>query len=957
MILLFLECYGVLFALCQAEEDMVYIGTGVNGSYDGKEILSVNNTILLGGLFAIHESQNGVCARSGIQSMILQDVEAMVLSIDRINKDKKLLPGITVAYEIRDTCLLPNHALEQSLSFLRDRNDLKDGKQLGVSGVVGTSFSSVSVAVATMLRLFKVPQISYSATADVLSGFDYFFRIVPPDSLQAMAIADIIVQFNWTYIIVIYSDDAYGRGLVNTLWNQLQLAVNSSSTLRQLCVPYFLAITDSATSKQYDEIVKTINKEWVANASVVVLFGHLRNAEGLFEAVSRRQAIDIEFANRNITWIGSDSWGGAVPRRYRKIAHGSLSTIPRKRLSKEFDKHFLSLHPRNNSANPWFNKYWEEVFNCSLGNRADVSQCDLNNQRLSTEDSFQQNTFLPFVNDAVYAFAEAIHNMQQDYCPEREGLCPPMFETQSKVMAIDGELLLRYLYNVSFNGTAVDRIKFDKNRSLVNGYDIVNLQMDSSGQFTYKKVGKWDVSTTDEHKMSLLFYDNIQWKHSVNGSDVPESICSRSCGKGQQRELLPGQVSCCWTCRQCTGNNQVGDGVVCRECQRGYKPNEDKSRCVFVEPTFLTWSDPLAIIVVILAIFGIAATTFVSTIFILYRNDRIIKASSRELTAVLLCGIMLCYLMPFFYLAKPIPALCGIRRFGVGFCFSLCFSALLVKTNRIHRIFNRESLSVRAPPLISPTSQLFFTAMLVSVQVVIAAVWLAAEQPSVKFTYHENFTTLLSCGENPYIGLSVTLAYNLLLLLVTLYFAFQTRKVPVNFNEARFINLNMYTLCVLWLAFVPTYFITTALGTSFHTGTIIIGIILSGTAILCCLLVPKVYFLFSSKRKGSNHPTSSRSNSEKFCQNKVCIESGSGSVTPGIHKPFNIGDRIDVSIQTEDVHYEQETPGKINLDDVFVHIDTCLENPSNLSVGVDASVQTDSTFAQADASIQTDALE
>ena len=277
---------------------------------------------------------------------------------------------------------------------------------------------------------------------------------------------------------------------------------------------------------------------------------------------------------------------------------------------------------------------------------------------------------------------------------------------------------------------------------------------------------------------------------------------------------------------------------------------------MYIQPTFLTWSDPLAIVIVILSLLGVAATAFVIIVFVVYRNEHLIKASSRELSAVLVCGIMLCYLMPFTYLAEPSRVSCAIQRFGVGFCFSLCFSALLVKTNRIHRIFNRKTLTLQAPPLVNPQSQLFLTALLVAIQVLIAVVWLVVEHPNTTFLY-DDFTTKLTCSEDPYIGLSVTLAYNLLLLITTTYFAFRTRKVPQNFNEAKFINLTVYTLFVLWLAFIPTYFITTALRTTFRTVSLVLAIILSATVTLCCLLVPKVYFLFSRKRKGSSgEPTS-----------------------------------------------------------------------------------------------------
>lgn len=169
-------------SVCQ--EDSVYRGTGVD--YNGRHNSDVLNdqTIILGGLFSIHENENNRCGR--VRTHIIQYIEAMALTIDRINNNTNFLPGITLAYEIRDTCILPNYALEQTLGFITRNDEPNPVETAGVSGVVGATFSSVSIAVASLLRLFRIPQISYSATAEVLSDktrFDYFFRTIPPDSL------------------------------------------------------------------------------------------------------------------------------------------------------------------------------------------------------------------------------------------------------------------------------------------------------------------------------------------------------------------------------------------------------------------------------------------------------------------------------------------------------------------------------------------------------------------------------------------------------------------------------------------------------------------------------------------------------------------------------------------------------------------------------------------------------
>ena len=43
----------------------------------------------------------------------------------------------------------------------------------------------------------------------------------------------------------------------------------------------------------------------------------------------------------------------------------------------------------------------------------------------------------------------------------------------------------------------------------------------------------------------------------------------------------------------------------------------------------------------------------------------------------------------------------------------------------------------------------------------------------------------------------------------------ENKKVPENFNEAKFIGFTMYTTCIIWLAFVPLYFGT---GNSYEVG-------------------------------------------------------------------------------------------------------------------------------------------
>ena len=100
----------------------------------------------------------------------IQRMEAMLYAIDRINKDKDLLPDITLGAHILDTCLRDTYALEKSLDFIKAHMNTLDVTEFRcrdgrppkyipakpVAGVIGASASPVSIMVANILRLFKV---------------------------------------------------------------------------------------------------------------------------------------------------------------------------------------------------------------------------------------------------------------------------------------------------------------------------------------------------------------------------------------------------------------------------------------------------------------------------------------------------------------------------------------------------------------------------------------------------------------------------------------------------------------------------------------------------------------------------------------------------------------------------------------------------------------------------------
>ncbi|CAG7727490.1 unnamed protein product [Allacma fusca] len=92
-------------------------------------------------------------------------------------------------------------------------NVTKGKKNKVISGVVGAASSVTSIQVANLLRLFKIPQVSYFSTSPELSNkarFEYFARTIPSDTHQVRAMVEIVRKFNWSYISIIYEESNYG---------------------------------------------------------------------------------------------------------------------------------------------------------------------------------------------------------------------------------------------------------------------------------------------------------------------------------------------------------------------------------------------------------------------------------------------------------------------------------------------------------------------------------------------------------------------------------------------------------------------------------------------------------------------------------------------------------------------------------------------------------------------------
>lgn len=215
--------------------------------------------INVGALFPVHQQPPIQTAYSRVCGAIreyygIQRIETFIMTVEKINKDPRLLPNITLGWDIRDSCWYSAIALEQSIDFIRDAiasKTIRDGQLVSthdssssqpskaktvsgagsartkagfdpsvedrcgsglnkpIVGLIGPGSSEATIQVQNLMQIFNIPQIGYSATSIDLSDknvYKYFLRVVPPDNYQVQVLVDLVLAFNWTYISTVHSD-------------------------------------------------------------------------------------------------------------------------------------------------------------------------------------------------------------------------------------------------------------------------------------------------------------------------------------------------------------------------------------------------------------------------------------------------------------------------------------------------------------------------------------------------------------------------------------------------------------------------------------------------------------------------------------------------------------------------------------------------------------------------------
>ncbi|XP_034784438.2 extracellular calcium-sensing receptor-like [Acipenser ruthenus] len=825
--------------------------------------------VVLGALFPIHskgikeeqtfQAQPGKLQCEGINFRAFRWSQAMIFIIEEINRNKTLLPNVTLGYKFYDTCGIAFQSVRSTLALINGPED-NDAKKCNgapsVPVIIGDSGSSLSIAVLRVLKLFSVPLVSYFASCACLGNhheFPTFFRTVPSDLNQASALANLVQRFGWTWVGTIAVDDDYGRSGIQMFHDEV--------TKLGICIAYTVIIPKLVSKEKVVQIVEIIKK---STAKVIVAFAIEDDIKPLIEEIVLQNITDRQ-------WIASEAWitSALISKKEHLISlGGTIGFAIRKAEIPEFKDFLLKLNPLEKPYNLFAREFWETLFQCSFKTADPVSNHSvashaLYNKTCTGKENLKESASIYSdvtqlrvtynLHKAIYAVAHALHNLQA--CENSKG---PFFnKTCADIYNVQPWQVVHYLNEVKFTNQFGEEVYFDENGDSVGSYDIINWQRNPDGSTKYMTVGRFDAAAPLEQQI-VLDEDKIIWNGGQ--SEVPKSVCTDSCPSGYRKAARVGQPVCCYDCVPCADGtiSITTDAVECIPCLLEYWSNKERNSCIPKEIEYLSFADIVGIISVTISILGAVLTTAVAAIFLKNKNTPIVRANNSELSFLLLISLVFCFLCAITFVGQPTAWACKLRRTSFSISFVLCLSCVLSKTVVVLMAFKATLPGNNVMKWFGPTQQRFSVFLCTGVQVVICIVWLTVSPPfAFKNTRHYNNRIILECDLGSVTLFCCVLGYIGFLACVCFALAFLARKLPDNFNEAKFITFSMLIFCAVWITFIPAYISSPG---KYTVAVEIFAILSSSFGLLLCIFTPKCYIILFKPENNSRKYLMSRAN-------------------------------------------------------------------------------------------------
>uniref|UniRef100_A0A8C5WUW9 G-protein coupled receptors family 3 profile domain-containing protein n=1 Tax=Laticauda laticaudata TaxID=8630 RepID=A0A8C5WUW9_LATLA len=355
-----------------------------------------------------------------VQTKFYQHILALIFAVKEINENHQILPNITLGINIFDNYgrkWIYHATIELFSSLKRIVPNYKCEIKNNLVSVIGALYSEISIDMADILRIYKLPQFIYGSHPEMLGQSESysFYQMVPDENMIYQGLLQLFAHFKWTWVGILVREDDDGRFV---------RMVFSTFPLHGICIAFFKRMKPFYISTLFKELawlVKTFYVSMNSKANAVIVYEKTLMLLRLLLHLPKME--DLSMEPKGKVWIMPSQMDLASVFYQRswdiQDIHGSLSFSLHSNEIPDF-QHFVQARDHFSSKEDGFIKdVWVHAFDCSfpspLVNDKDNGICALTEKLENVPGAFYEMSMTGHsynIYNAVYAIAHALHDMQ-----------------------------------------------------------------------------------------------------------------------------------------------------------------------------------------------------------------------------------------------------------------------------------------------------------------------------------------------------------------------------------------------------------------------------------------------------------------------------------------------------------------------------------------------------------------
>ncbi|KAH9389590.1 hypothetical protein TYRP_007134 [Tyrophagus putrescentiae] len=501
------------------------------------------DNLILTGIFNVHlhsEQNPLICQKNFTLVESVQNVEAFLWTIDLINNDPHVLPGVHLGALIFDSCNSYQKIYRDISNFLSNSLLLGDSNvQIPMADsvmgfVVDGKNTKIVDSILDLTAPLKISVLTTEARESKyndLKHYPQFLGFSLPNKFHVDAIFNILRNYSWTFVSAVYENN------LNEQQYSDAFEYFSSSAEKH---GVRLAVQELFDESNLVESVANLKSMATLGARVVVLFlspENLRNFLYFNEMV--KSGDQNKLLPSDVLYIVIDSQN--VLQIFSHLNISAISVSQDRKIVPEFQEHFLDLSLQTNVKNPWFTRLWEKVYGCE-GFGCYRTSGSLRQRNVTINEKTGA------IINSVYTLAHSLELTRQNLCPNTfNGLCRNFVSHLRQVSKMEHDAVKEN----EFVGLDGSRIAFDHDSNYITGHlNVLNWQqVDKSGTRTWVQVGHFDAengllmasSKTRAYLAHGSAASGVTFSKVVSQCQASNSKCSKVNGEngGSAGPILP----------------------------------------------------------------------------------------------------------------------------------------------------------------------------------------------------------------------------------------------------------------------------------------------------------------------------------------------------------------------------------------------------------------------------------